>query len=378
MAWLYRYKDSKKWWIGYRVNGKIMAQSTGTADEAEATLELKKVEMVHSEHKSKRPIDALYAALRADSGKPVATWPLRAELAEWVLETKKTASPATAERYEGIADNFADFVHATDTKPEITEVKTETVRAYLSDVLKRKSPATANQERKCLRVFFRREIVNGKITADPCAPIKTFRRTDDARRRPFTLEEAGRLLKVATPFWRYAILLGFTSGLRLGDIATLTVGQVDLDNATAKVATKKTGARITIYLTPQVVKEIRSRLKELKPAPKPGDFLWPDHAARRTGALSNEFHALLVQCGLAQARTHKSTGKGRGEGREVSAISFHSFRHGFVSNLKLSGAGQAIAKQLAGHSTDAISDHYTSLPADVLRDAINALPVIEC
>lgn len=62
--------------------------------------------------------------------------------------------------------------------------------------------------------------------------------------------------------------------------------------------------------------------------------------------------------------------------RQVSAVSFHSLHHTFVSLLKATGSTQAVAKELAGRSSDAMSDHYTKLPADVLSQAVKQLPSI--
>ena len=42
--------------------------------------------------------------------------------------------------------------------------------------------------------------------------------------------------------------------------------------------------------------------------------------------------------------------------------------------LKISGATQATAKELAGHSSDFVSDLYTHVPELVLAEAINKLP----
>jgi site-specific recombinase XerD len=66
----------------------------------------------------------------------------------------------------------------------------------------------------------------------------------------------------------------------------------------------------------------------------------------------------------------------RKQGRKVNAVSFHCLRHTFVSLVKLAGASQAVAKELAGHSNDAVSDLYTHVPVDALTKAIKKLPEV--
>lgn len=84
--------------------------------------------------------------------------PLKAELDDWIDEAEKTTRPGTADRYRVIAKDMISFFEADDEKPRLEAVNSDAVRAYLADVLKRKSSSTANMERKCLRVFFRRAL----------------------------------------------------------------------------------------------------------------------------------------------------------------------------------------------------------------------------
>lgn len=375
MAWLFKFQNSSRWWIGYRVGGKLISKTTRTADRKEAEAQLAAVNALESAGKTGSPLDSLYAALKEGMGQQVPKRSLHAEIADWVAECRKSTSPGTADRYGGVGRNFLEFLRATPEKPLLDAITSEHVRLYLAQVLNTKSVATANQERRVLRVMFRRAVANGRMKSDPVAAVKSFRRTNEAKRRPFTVEEVKTLSTKADPFWRFAVLTGFFTGLRLGDIAGMPAGAVDLKESVIRLAAQKTGSRLTIPIPRELLDVIEARIRELG-RPKPEDPLWPEQAAARSGTLSNQFHNLLVSCGLAKARSHKASGKGRASERESSKISFHSLRHTFVSTLKATGSGQAIAKSLAGHSSDAVSDHYTSLPVEVLREAVNRLPSI--
>jgi integrase len=273
-----------------------------------------------------------------------------------------------------IADGFAKSLRADDQKPLLRDVTPDAIRRHLGETLKRKSASTVNMERKVLRVFFRRAVANGRIATDPCLAVKGLRADPDARRRrPFTVDEVKTLLGKASGFWRVAVLTGFYTGLRISDIAEMPVGAVDFKEGMIRVKTRKTGTRVAVPIPAALAAVLKARIDELG-KPGPDALLWPDYAAQTSGQRSGEFHKLLVAAGLADTRTHRSTGKGRDAAREGSTISFHSLRHSFVSLLKATGSGQTIAKALAGHASDDISDHYTTLPSDVLRNAVAALP----
>ena len=58
-------------------------------------------------------------------------------------------------------------------------------------------------------------------------------------------------------------------------------------------------------------------------------------------------------------------------------VTFHCLRYFFVSQIKLSGADQRVAKAMARHATNVISDHYTDLPLKVLRAVVEQLQLPE-
>lgn len=111
-------------------------------------------------------------------------------------------------------------------------------------------------------------------------------------------------------------------------------------------------------------------------ADDPDAFVFPNaaEAAKRTGTLSNQFYSLLVEAGLAEARSKKNTGKGRNAARPVGELSFHSLRHTAVTFLKAAGVSDALAQAIAGHESAAVSRIYTHLDTETLRGAIDKLP----
>ncbi len=97
----------------------------------------------------------------------------------------------------------------------------------------------------------------------------------------------------------------------------------------------------------------------------PGSPLFPEaHAiASKEGSdsrLSQQFQAILVAAGMAEgAEQIQETGNGRALRRMISDISFHSLRHTATSLLKNAGVPEAVAMDIIGHESEAISRHYT-------------------
>ena len=163
----------------------------------------------------------------------------------------------------------------------------------------------------------------------------------------------------------------------MGDLVTMKWGSIDFAQNLVRVTTMKTGRAMQIPLT-QALRSLFSDSLRPRRSPKPGDYLWPDAAERylrfKAHIFSNEFYdEVLTPAGLATARNHKAK-KNRGK-RELG-LSFHCLRHTFVSFLKITGSNNAVAKELVGHSSDAINDVYTHLPIETLATAVAQLPEV--
>src|ERR1019366_5355947 len=138
-------------------------------------------------------------------------------------------------------------------------------------------------------------------------------------------------------------LFGLYTGLRLGDIATMTWRQVDLIHGSISLTTAKTDKEQTL----PIAKPLRSCIEQLPEGDDPAAPLFPEAFAARQrshygGTLSNQFQKILVDAKLAEIRPHVNTGKGRSAKRAPSVLSFHSLRHTATSMLKNAGVSDAV------------------------------------
>ncbi|MDR3455894.1 MAG: tyrosine-type recombinase/integrase [Verrucomicrobiae bacterium] len=380
MPWLYQRKDSDCWWIGYRMNGRQFRESTGQVEKSDAERELARVNALIAAQKANALSQELFEHL---TGKALPNVTLKAALADWLNESTGANKPATVTKYSAAAAALEVFFKADDRGPGLASVTPADLTQLLGEKRAQVSASTANSLRKCFSIFFKRCKVRGYIRDNPCDVIKPFKAGagEKQARKPFSQPQLVTLYKVAPDdFWRYAVLAGFTTGLRLGDLVTMPLGAVDWRQRCLRLTVRKTDKAILIPLAPALLKMLKS-IFDARPGANPSEAFWPDHAARYEksgpGWFSQRFYDLvLVKAGLAATRPHRKGSKKKSERRAVHEFSFHSLRHSCVTTHAANRQNQQLVKALAGHSSDEVNDLYTTLPQDVLAKAVAQLPDI--
>ena len=380
MAWLYKRPDSEKWWIGWRANGRQFLKSTREREKSKAQIKLRDFEFLERARQDGKLTEQFIESL---TNKPLSQLSLTTAIQGWQDETKGSAGQSTQERYSDIATQFVAYLGANASLPLLRDVTAEEIRGFLSKKRSATSASTVNLYRKVLSTFFIRELKAGTIRANPCLQVKRFKDNQGEKqsRRAFTLTEVKLLYeKAPSLFWRYMILGAFHTGLRLGDLVCMKWGAIDFNANVIRLIAGKTDRPLQIPITPSL-KNVLLEVKAIASSTKPTAFLWPDEAAQyekhRAGVFSNQFYdEILTPAGLATARNKHGGKKGRSAQRDLSGVSFHCFRHTFISTLKLTGSSNSIAKELAGHSSDAVNQLYTHIDIESLAKAVNQLPEV--
>ncbi len=299
------------------------------------------------------------------------------------LKRKATeeVSPGTLARYRQISDAFGEFLGSKSERNLVflSAVEVQTFRDHIGARLSAKS---ANIYLKTLRILLSEAWRDGHVIENVANKVKTLKvRENQTARRPFTTAQIETLLANAPGEWKGMILFGFYTAQRLGDIASLSWSQVDLEKAVVHFKTAKTQRTVEVPIA-DLLRDFLKRLSTPERATAP---VFPKaHAVvtkeGRTGSLSNQFHDILTAAKLAEKRTHHADAKapkGRSGKRQTSALSFHSLRHSATSALKREGVNDATARDIVGHESQAISQHYTHIDTDTKRRAISKLPVLK-
>ena len=173
-------------------------------------------------------------------------------------------------------------------------------------------------------------------------------------RRTLTVEEVYNLLKAAQGEMRVLIGIGFYTGLRLGDAVCLKWENIDRVRGTIGTRSRKTDTETKTAIHPALANILHAEAK-----PKASGYVIPELAtlyeSGKAGRvmISKKLRALFQSVGIVTS--HKDE-----QGRQsVIDCGFHSLRHTFVTALRERGATLQTAKQLAGHNTERMTEHYT-------------------
>ena len=307
--------------------------------------------------------------------------PLRSAIARdfLTLWAEKKKTDTALRTYQAYVQVTRDFVKSLGERAsvDIAQLTKADVAKYRDEVLARTSVANANKSLKYLRVALGAAYKDGLAQENPAAKLDAIKRreVDRAERRPFTIKELKTLMTHASGEWKGILLFGLYSGQRLKDIARLTWQNVDTETEELRFVTAKTGRRMVIPFASPLL----AHLQTMPAGDDPSAPLFPDaHAiASKEGSdsrLSQQFQALLVAAGMAVERIKVDTGKGHSQRRTLSDISFHSLRHTATSLLKNAGVPEAVAMDIIGHDSEAMSRHYTHIETKTKRAALQKLP----
>lgn len=378
MASIRKKPKSKFWYACFQVpDGTRVQRSTKETDRKEALRIANDYERAAAarttETQARRVIQEIYERV---TGRDLPSQTVARFLDSW-LETKEVElAPSSMESYRAVVADFKKYLGDRQHE-ELLYVRTADIVGFRDDIARRITPNSANKKLKILRTALKAAWQAELIADNPADRVPTIRvKRKTFERRAFNLAELKRLYEAAHGEWKGMILFGLYTGQRLGDIATLTWHNVDLQHLELRFSTQKVGRRQIIPLAQPLV----DFLSKAKVGDRPGAFLFPECAEiavtkGRTSMLSAQFYEIMVAAGLATARENKQASKkGRGAKRENNVLSFHSLRHSATSILKNAGVSPAVVQEFIGHDSKAVSQNYTHIEIEAMRRATDLMP----
>lgn len=184
-----------------------------------------------------------------------------------------------------------------------------------------------------------------------------------AQAKTLTNEEVEQVLAyIATRSYalrnRVMLLTGMWSGMRVGEIASLAVG--DVMNANGKVksevrlSAEQTKGRYprTVFLPQKLRDELQNYLdiRQAKNLVEPL-FITAGHRAFSANVLTQHFYWLFKSAG-------------------IDGASSHSMRRSFLTSLAAKGIGVRVLASLAGHRSIQVTMKYIDASDDMKRNAV--------
>jgi integrase/recombinase XerD len=157
---------------------------------------------------------------------------------------------------------------------------------------------------------------------------------------------------------RIMFLTGLWSGMRVGELASLSVGDVRNTDGTVKAEIRLTAEQTkgrqprTVFLPLKLRAELQAYLdlRGFVPATNPL-FITGGRKRYSANLMAQHFHYLFKGAGIAGA-------------------SSHSMRRSFITNLATKGISVRVLAELAGHRSIAVTQKYIDVNDDMKRRAV--------
>jgi len=336
-----RPKGSGIWWIHYHdATGKKHRERVGPKSLARKLYEKRKTEIREARYfppERRRPI-------------------LVREILDDYRERLKTCGRSIEKgqaSWRRLYETFRDKPAESVLPQEI-----ETFKISLAESL---SPAFVNHHLQILRAAYNWAARNEKIGHYPFRNVSLFK-PNNIRARYLTEEEEGKLLPALPPYLRPLITVAIHTGLRRGELLTLSWNDVDFTARVITMRKSKSGYGRHIPMN-DVAFETLGRLYLERSEDGAGNGRVPQapkglvFTGREGGYLQNlnrYWYKALRKAGLRDFR-------------------FHDLRHTFASRLVMRAVDLYTVQTLLGHRTSAMVQRYAHLSPDHLRKAVERL-----
>ncbi|HUF06003.1 MAG TPA: tyrosine recombinase XerC [Candidatus Binatia bacterium] len=275
----------------------------------------------------------------------------------------RNAAPGTIVEYRRHGTEFLSFLARRSVAWQSPD--RAIIRAYLAELADRGLSSSSIAGRlAAVRSLYRHALRNGRIATDPLVGVRAPRRPSRLP-RVLTVDEAVELVTAPRRLAsrdealarRDAAMLEllYATGMRISELAGLTLDRLDLERRRLRVVGKGDKERQLLFGTPAAA-ALRSYLQDARPG----------LARRGSGAGSAVF---LNAAGEALS----ARGARLVIGRWVDAAgvpkrtSPHTLRHSFATHLLEGGADLRVVQELLGHANLQTTQVYTHLSDATLR-----------
>lgn len=273
------------------------------------------------------------------------------------LEVERNLSSHTVRAYRSDLEGFLRWVERSGL--DLFALSHRRLRGYLGELDRaRYARTTVNRRLSAIRTFFGWLVDEGVIDSDPSSVILSPKQPRSLPRL-VAADDLKKLLETpdsSTPagLRDVAILeLLYATGMRVGELAGLAIGDLDLSAGQVKVMGKGSKERI-LPVHPYAVKLLRGYLIDVRPtfAKQQSTTLF---LSSRGNPMSADAVRSMLKQRLAEAGLDRS-------------YSPHDLRHTFATHLLEGGADLRSVQELLGHATLSTTQVYTHLSVGHLKD----------
>lgn len=292
----------------------------------------------------------------------------------WLASKKNRMKHKSFVRYSQLMESFLKWIGPRGSfgLNHLSSVELARFRDYL---VTEKSSGTVNTGLAVIQTALQDAFNDHLVDTNEATRVQKLEQHKKQQRRPFTRKELLQILPACDQEWKGMLLAGlYIGGSRLGDIADLKWEYIDLETREILFDTEKTDRPKPLPIAGPLYRY----WKEIAGENPRGPLFPRAYSLRRrdipTSALSNQFNNILQKAGLVEKRDHKKKGKGRSAKRASAGLGFHCLRYTTTSLLKSSGVSDALAREIVGHESAAVSRLYTKFDREIVLEALDKLP----
>ena len=287
------------------------------------------------------------------------------------VRTQQSESSAnTLSAYRNDLSQFAEYLRAgqgslAQRVEEWSQVNRDAIMSFLLYLKERGyAPTTVARKQAAIKSFFKFLVSKGVVQANPGENLASPH-VDRATPQTITSSEADRLItQLATPSKSPEALrdqammnLMFATGLRVGEIVALNVGDINLGAGVVTIEGRgKTGkSRLVPINSPDTVSRVREYLEKERPSLTASDEGKGLAVRDREALFLNHRGQRLTRQGfwLILKRYAKLAGLGE--------VSPHTLRHTFAAQRLKSGADMRDLQKVLGHASISTTQVYARM-----------------
>jgi integrase len=324
------------YYIRYEEDGQIKWKSTHSAFIAEGREALRQFERLLEQAKPRTPFDSF--------------------VKDFLKHAQGTYSKTTQTIYRSALHQFSTFIN---DKP-LPAISSKDADQFKVVRMGQVSPVSVNISLKTLKAAFYTALRWDMINKNPFKGVAMMRIPDQAPVY-FSKEEFSKFLSIIREDWfRDLVVVGVLTGLRRGELLSLTWADVDFERNLIHVHSSenfrtKSGKRRYVPMNKTVI-EVLCRVKE----------------SSKDSSVFNSGHK--VDIGHIVGKRLKKYIR---QAELNPKLHFHSLRHTFATWLVQDGVGIYEVQKLLGHSSIAVTQIYSHLASSELHSAVSriALPL---
>ena len=280
------------------------------------------------------------------------------------LRYERNVSAHTLRNYSSDLEQFLHFLTAGENRkaPEISEIDHLTIREWLASLhTAKKTKASIARKLAALRTFFQFLVREGLLELNPAKLVATPK-LEKKLPKHLSIEEAIRFIESPDPETdlgkrdRAMLEMLYATGVRVAELTTVNIPDVDFRNQLVRVTGKRRKQRIVPFGDPASAAirsylDVRDKFLFAAPVSKRDDealFLNYQGTRITTRSVGRMVEKYIRLC----AGMHN--------------ISPHALRHSFATHLLDSGADLRDIQELLGHARLSTTQVYTHVSMEKL------------